>query len=216
MSVAKRGGGAVGASLAFLVAGCGSGGSTGSAQPDSKPSTTLTQAAGPLDSWAQLRRPLTPPSHRPGRPCPRTSGGRAAPDAGITIGTGPVYPVLGMPAAPPSTSGVVDVTDDAIRDGRQYHKTLLALPPKQRGRVLIRGSKIGGPRILFYLGPPLDDTTVSRVATQQELRMPRVTKAPREWRYQPINVVLAGSGCYWLQFDTTRETSTVAFEVAGP
>jgi hypothetical protein len=84
--------------------------------------------------------------------------------------------------------------------------------PKQRGRVLVRGAKLGGTKILFHLGPPLTQKS-PRVKTQSELRLPGVKGRQRKWRYQPFDSVLAGPGCYVLQSDTANNSQSVAFEV---
>jgi hypothetical protein len=188
--------------VVLLVLGCG-----GSQQAED-----AAPRAASTNPWSRLHRPLRIPAHKPGTPCPRTRGGKAAPDTGITLGPGPVYPVLGMAAAPPSPDGVVDVRDDDVRAGREFHKTLLAVAPKQRGRVLVRGTKLGGAKIMFYLGPPLTGKS-TRLKTQPELRLPGVKGRQRKWRYQPLDSVLTGPGCYLLQFDTAKNSRLVAFEV---
>jgi hypothetical protein len=168
-------------------------------------------AAPDKDSWASLRRPLRVPRISAGT-CPRTRGGRAAPDAGITLGRGPAYPALGMPAAPPDRRGVVDVSDDVVNHSFQFHKTLFAVAPKYRGRVLVRGAKLGGPRIRFHTGAPVTSNHIGGTV-RREYRFARGGEARKGWRYGVGDSVLHGAGCYFFQFDGSSFSRTVIFEV---
>jgi hypothetical protein len=169
------------------------------------------QPAPDKDPWASLRRDLRVP-HASAGTCPRTHGGRAAPDAGITLGRGPAYPTLGMPAAPPDRRGVVDVRGDVVNHGFQFHKTLFAVAPAYPGRVLVRGAKLGGPRIRFHTGAPVTSNHVGGTV-RREYRFARGGASRKGWRYGVGDSVLHGAGCYFFQFDGSSFSRTVIFEV---
>jgi hypothetical protein len=152
------------------------------------------------DVWARLHRPLQLPHVGPGDPCPRTPGGRAAPRVAITLGNGPIYPVLGFSAAPPAPAGVVHLDPRTRERGFYRHKTLWAISARYRGPVLVRGRRIDGPGVLhFWPVRPY----------RRELRFP--ADPAGRWRYAPTTTLLAGPGCFAFQIDGLGFSRVIVF-----
>lgn len=78
----------------------------------------------------RLDRPLHLPRFPASGRCPRTSGGTRAKAVAIALGQRPVYPVLGMSAAPPLRGGVAGLRSDFHVLGWCLHKTLWAISPR--------------------------------------------------------------------------------------
>ena len=158
-----------------------------------------------LDVWTTLHRPLHIPDLPPGKKCPRTRGGRAAPSTGYTIGRGPVYAVLGFSDPPPDPRGVVHFRDGHWRWGWDWLKTLWAFDPRYRGPVLIRGRGLDGVSpVHFFISPRRYD----------ELRFP--ARKIRTWSYQPSNSGFRRPGCYGYQIDGMSFSRVVIFKVVKP
>jgi hypothetical protein len=162
-------------------------------------------SATPPTVWKSLHRPLHLPQLRKGAPCPRTKAGRAAPATGYTLGTGPVYVVLGFSYPPPDRRGVVHLKDGKVRWGWHWVKTLWAFSPRYRGPVLIRGRRLDGRWPVKFVVLP------HRYA---ELRVPR--RIPRRadgWSYLPSGSGYQATGCYGFQMDGRSFSRVVIFKV---
>ncbi|HKO28413.1 MAG TPA: hypothetical protein VJU80_13210 [Solirubrobacteraceae bacterium] len=151
-------------------------------------------------TWTRLRRPLHLPSLTSGASCPRSRSGRAAPSASFTLGSGPAYPVFG------TNDGVAALSEDKLRAGAYWHKTLWAISPRYRGAVLVRGRRIDGTGMLgFAIG----------LRPASELRFPPERFAPKrlqaKWRYGPTATVIPRRGCYALQIDGSSFSRVLVF-----
>lgn len=109
---------AVASGAIFIVTACSGGGANGS-EVERRSSVPTNPAEEISAEQSTLRRELHLRPLTAGDECPRTPGGRRAPKVAITLGDGPVYPVLGMSAPPPRPAGVASLRDD-IRRGRCY------------------------------------------------------------------------------------------------
>jgi len=157
------------------------------------------------DPWSALRRALKIPHISPDEGCPRTWGGRDAPRVGVTLGRGPAYPVVGMPAPPPDPRGVMSLHGDLNRGGRYYHKTLWAVRPSYRQRVLVRGRRLDGKSSIRF--------KVGHNRPRRELKIPL---GPGErWRYAVSASLFPGNGCFGFQVDGTNFSRVVVFRVVG-
>ena len=158
----------------------------------------------PTGVWKSLHRPVHIPYLRAGSPCPRSKGGRAAPHTGYTLGTGPVYVVLGFSYPPPDLRGVVNLKGGKVRWGWHWVKTLWAFTPRYRGPVLIRGGRLDRRWPVEFLIPP------HRYA---ELRVP--PRHSRRWSYIPSGSGYRTTGCYGFQMDGTSFSRVVLFKVVN-
>jgi hypothetical protein len=120
---------------------------------------------------------------RRGAPCPRSVAGRAAPGAGVTLGAGPAYPVLGP-------GGAASLRDDLRVGGWYLHKTMWAVRPSYPGPVLARGRQIDGESRLRFDRRRL-----------QDLRLPDAAAAEGGWRYYPTYTAVRRPGCFAFQID---------------
>jgi hypothetical protein len=163
-----------------------------------------TSTTTPAAVWKSLHRPLHIPYLRAGAPCPRSKGGRAAPHTGYTLGTGPVYVVLGFSDPPPDPHGVVNLKGGNVRWRWHWAKTLWAFSPRYRGPILIRGTRLDRRWPVEFLVLP------HRYA---ELRVP--PRHPRKWSYLPSGSGYRATGCYAFQMDGTSFSRVVVFRVVN-
>lgn len=154
----------------------------------------------PAAAQAGLRRELRLSDVAP-MGCPRTKGGRPNPAIAIALGPGPVYPVMGMEAPPPSPRGVVDLREEELRGDRYWRKTLWAVAPTYSGPVLIRGGGIDPDSEVHFA---YDDNVLTELTMRQE--------SGKKWRYGPSLTVLPGPGCYAFQVDGTSFSIVIVFE----
>jgi len=134
-----------------------------------------------------LRRPLRLPSLGPGRSCPATAvaGPRmtpAHPVAAVTVGTGPVVPVLFRA----DLDGRLDPSAVAYWDA----------PTPLGGPAIVRGHRLGAPRdrIRFMN----DRQELSPVHVLDPAAAHPAGRQGRWWRATRLR---AGAGCYGLQID---------------
>jgi hypothetical protein len=170
---------------------------------------TIGGAPGLADASGIIKRPLHLPVLRPGAVCPRTLGGHADPVTGITLGDGPVYPVLGFQQPPPRPLGVVYLLTHGggtvkVR-GWFFYKTLWTVKPTYSGPVLIRGGRIDRRGALRFA------TTGKQVRTT--LAMSGYDSSG-SWRRSPAYTLFRGPGCYAFQLDGTTFSKIVVFQVA--
>lgn len=82
-----------------------------------------------------------------GASCPRTPGGHATHHEQITLGHGPVYPILGSTVEPPAAGGVIDFQAEG-NAGRHYglwgNKVLFAVSPNYTRPFTVQGKQIDG------------------------------------------------------------------------
>lgn len=188
------------ASAAIVVMTACSGGGADGSEVERRSSAPTNPVEGVDVEQSTLRRDLHLPPLSSGDECPRTPGGRQAPKVAITLGDGPVYPVLGMSQPPPRPGGVAILRDDIRRHGWYWHKTLWAIDKAYRGPVLIRGARIdrAGP---LRFGVDWE--------VRHELEMPSEQKP--QWRYGPSSTLLRGPGCYAFQVDGTSFSDVIVF-----
>ena len=134
-----------------------------------------------------LRRPLRLPDLGPGRTCPATAvtGPAMTPDhpvAAVTVGTGPVYPVLFRA----DLDGRLDPSAVAYWDA----------PEPLGGVVIVRGHRLESPRDRVRF---LDDER--RPSLVHVLDPAAAHPAGREGLWWPATRLRAGAGCYGLQID---------------
>jgi len=104
-----------------------------------------------------------------------------------------------MEAPPPAPGGVARLRDDVVRAGWRFHKTLWAISPRYRGRLLIRGRRVDGQgRVRFHLGGPL----------RREIRW---LPERRPWRYGGTSTLLRGPGCFAFQVDGVDFSDVIVF-----
>jgi hypothetical protein len=147
--------------------------------------------------WRPLRRPLTLPRLIDGRRCQPSPASESAPAVATALGRGPAYAVLG-------SSGGADLSDEIVRGGWHYHKTLWAFAPGYRGPFLIRGLRLDAPGgVRFHVGgPPL-----------VELRVPPAATG-RRWRYLPSDTLFRTGGCYGFEIDGRGVREKIVFRVS--
>jgi hypothetical protein len=161
-------------------------------------------AAAARDPWQALHRPLRLRPLAEGAACPVS---KAHPlDAGrlAGVGSGPIYPM-------PSTFDAYD-----RKPGWLGSKTIWTWPTRlvQRPvRVLVRGVRLDAPgELRFQLGPQWDTTPLVR-----ELRIDTSNTvgsfSNSAWGTTVTMLLARERGCYGIQLDTARRTST--FVVGG-
>jgi hypothetical protein len=120
--------------------------------------------------------------------------------AHFTLGPGPAYPVFG------TGDGVAVLSEDRMRGGAFWHKTLWAISPRYRGPVLVRGRRIDGSGGLGF---------ATGYRPTSELRFPPERFAPQrlhaKWRYGPTATLIPSRGCYALQIDGNGFSRVVVF-----
>jgi hypothetical protein len=141
--------------------------------------------------WAGIRRPLRL-APAAGRPCPLSPAARVAPDAGLALGRGPVYAVVG------SHAGDVSLRGDLVTRGWYHHKTLWTAAPEYRGPIIVRGRRLDRPGVVRF----------DRIRGG-ELRLPEARSG--RWRYFPSETLVRGPGCYGLQVDGRTFSTRIVF-----
>jgi hypothetical protein len=165
-------------------------------RPPPRPSPSTTPAA--LVSVVTLpptvipdglrRRPLRLPGLGPGRSCPATAvtGPRmtpAHPVAAVTVGTGPVVPVLFRA----DLDGRLDPSAVAYWDA----------PTPLGGPAIVRGHRLGAPRDrIRFLNDDQEPSAV--LVLDPAAAHPAGQQGGRWWRATRLR---AGAGCYGLQID---------------
>jgi hypothetical protein len=153
-------------------------------------------------AWPAPR--FAPVALPPSGQCPRSIGGRDAPKVGITLGTGPAYPVLGFPldSPPPRPGGVVSLRQDRPRvAGRYAQKVLWAIAPNAPRLTVTAGrlrGATGDRRIPFDFG----------TGAQPALRL----VGSATWTYQAMAILVRRPGCYEFQINGASAATTVVFE----
>jgi hypothetical protein len=171
----------------------------------------MIQPVGASDPWAKLHRPLHLPVLTPGAACPvssidrRVAWSRVHIFGGSGIGRGPVYPGLG------GSRGVLRATLDAQYGGPWAGaKVFWYVKRTYRGRVLIRGRRLGDPQPLRFNG--------DKLPAARELRIePWDTVA---WEGQPSGsrgiastLRMRSPGCYGVQIDGATFSRVVVLPV---
>jgi hypothetical protein len=146
--------------------------------------------------WAEIRRPLrlAPVASDA---CPLSRAARVAPDAGLALGRGPVFAVVGGPA------GHVSLRDDLVTRGWYHHKTLWAVAPDYRGPIVVRGRRLDGPGSVRF----------NRIR-DSELRLAEAAGSAR-WRYFATHTLVRAPGCYGLQADGRSFSRRIVFYAQG-
>jgi hypothetical protein len=139
-----------------------------------------------------------------GAPCPQTPGGHATHHAAIvTLGPGPVYPIVGLTTAPSAARGVLDLRQDGKRrpDGFWENKVLFAVSPRYTDAFTVESRQIDGRNPVEWI------VENGRVVPKLDL--------PGEsgWHYYPTSALLRGPGCYALRIEGSAFSSLVAFKV---
>ena len=136
--------------------------------------------------------------------CPRSPGGRAAPNVGITLGDGPAYPVLGFPlgSAPPSPGGVVSLRQDRPRINGRYAQKVLWAVAANAARFTVTAGRLRGAsgdrRITFDFGD----------GARPDLHL----MGSSTWTYQATTILVKRPGCYEFQINSATGYSTLVFE----
>jgi hypothetical protein len=197
--------------LAVVLGSIGLGGCT----MDPEPSSETASSSSKLPSTEpDLHRSFERPRLAAGESCPRTPGGRPNPDIGVALGSGPVYPVLGLQLGkpPPAPEAGVLLYDTELRDGAYWHKTLWAVDPRYDGPVLIRGRALDAPHAMQFVVPSGGPGGSQRHV--DELEFP--AEESETWRYGPSITVLPGPGCYAFQVDGTSFSDVIVFKAVHP
>ncbi len=162
---------------------------------------TVTANARTHDPWAPLQRPLRLAPLAPGGNCPVTpthalDHGRISGAAGV----GPVYPLL-SPFDPYS-----------LQPGWLGAKTIWTWPTElrtKRLRVLVRGLRLDQPgELRFQLGPQWESAPLTRGLRLDTSRTVGSFSAST-WGTTVTLLLVRTPGCYGLQLDSKRGTSTI-------
>jgi hypothetical protein len=164
----------------------------------------FTSPASASDGWAALHRPLRLAPLAAGASCPVTKSHRLGHEPLRGLGTGPAYPMV--PAR---------FSSDDRHAGWIAAKTLWSWAPrllKQHTFVLVRGKRLDQPGAMrFQLGPNWD------TALRDELRIdtaePVGSYSDTAWGATVTSLAVRGPGCYGLQLDSARGTSTIVLAV---
>lgn len=152
------------------------------------------------DPWAALRRPLRLHPLAPGARCPVTPSHRLDRGRLAGVGAGPAYPM-------PGPFGPYD-----RRPGWLGSKTLWAWPTPLVAhpvRVLVRGVRLDAPGPLrFQLGPDWDGAPLTRELRLDTSRTVGSFGGSR-WGATVTMLLVRTRGCYGLQLDTARGTTTI-------
>ena len=169
----------------------------------------LLAAAAPAGSagnpWAALRRPLQLKPLAPGAVCPVTK--QHGLDRGhlTGVGTGPVYPS-------PSFFSAYDRVP-----GWLGSKTIWTWPTAliaKQTRVLVRGIRLdaAGP-MRFQLGPQWDGSRLTELHLDTTHVVGSFSNS--RWGTTVTMLLVKTPGCYGLQLDTAKGTSTIVVEAKG-
>jgi hypothetical protein len=163
-------------------------------------------AAPAVDSWAALHRPLKL-ALAAGEACPvspsrKVDGGRIS----GALGAGPVYPLSSR------------FDRDDRHPGLLAAKTLWTWPTgliSHPLRVLVRARRLDGPGAMrFQLGPQWDTAPLSgelRLDTSNTVGAFSASK----WGTTVTLLYAPAPGCYGLQLDSRRGTSTIVIETTA-
>ncbi len=148
------------------------------------------------------------PRLSPRAPCPRTRGGHATHHATIiTLGDGPVYPILGLAAAPPAATGVLDYQAEGSggrhAGGFWGSKALFFVKPTT-GAVTVQGKQIDGPNPIDWLVP--DSENGERVSKLE---------LPGGGQWYPTEALLKSPGCYALRIEGASFSRLIVFRAVG-
>lgn len=158
------------------------------------------------DEWTALReRPLKLPQGASGDACPVTTtpGTKVSPDAGVAVGTGPIYAVYGNGDAVPGTIHYGDARAD---NGWKYVKVLWTGGPDYMGPVLIRGRQLDGAQDLRF-----DQEPRSGPGSLELMFEADSGRQSSGWRAWPSYTRLAAPGCYAYQVDGQDFSYTIVF-----
>jgi hypothetical protein len=156
--------------------------------------------ASDRDPWASLHRPLQLNALPAGATCPVSP--RHSLDRGHLsgVGSGPIYPL-------PSPFSAYD-----RRPGWLGSKTIWAWPTKLRTHavyVLVRGIRLDQPgRMRFELGPQWGSAPLT---TELHINTSRTvgSYSQSRWGTTVTMLLVRAPGCYGLQLDSARGTSTI-------
>jgi hypothetical protein len=162
--------------------------------------TAGVTAARTSDPWASLHRPLQLKPLPAGAACPVSPTHSLDRGRLSGVGPGPIYPA-------PSPFGAYD-----RRPGWLGSKTIWAWPTTLRShavRVLVRGIRLDRPgRMRFELGPGWDSAPLAaelRIDTSQTVG----SYSQSRWGTTVTMLLVRAPGCYGLQLDSERGTSTI-------
>lgn len=170
----------------------------------------IASAAGARtpDPWASLHRPLQLKPLQPGAACPASAPhsldrGRLS---GL-VGPGPIYPM-------PSPFSAYD-----RQPGWLASKTIWAWPPSlstHAVRVLVRGIRLDQPGLIrFQLGPQWDTAPLTaelHIDTSHTVG----SFIGSRWGTTVTILLVRTPGCYGLQVDSNRGTSTIIIDATHP
>jgi hypothetical protein len=179
---------------------------------------TTRRAAAASATWRSLRRLLRLPRLETGSDCPRGDGSPASRRSsdlgpGLTLGPGPVYPVVTIEPRYETkpTTGVVrtGILRYSRRANGGWHSTnvLWISSPRYGGAAIVRGRRIDGPHGVAFDGGshPTSELRLWDVARNE----------PGAWRRRPSELRLRAPGCYALQIDGRHFSKVVTFEAAS-
>jgi hypothetical protein len=183
--------------------------------PASTPSHEMPQASPTPSGYSteesipsSLRRPLHLPAVVPGEACP-ASRGRTYTNSqfgGITLGRGPVLPLVGVARgrdSEPAKDGILRVRPYTEYPGWFFVKTLWFSFPRYQGPVLLRGRQLDGSHDLAMGEPPTIDPELPAGPTANG------EDGFREW---PGGTWVKGAGCYGWQVDGLDFSYVIVFE----
>jgi hypothetical protein len=161
----------------------------------------VAAGAARADSWSSLHRALVLKPLAAGARCPVTPSRKL--DRGRVpngVGAGPAYP---MPAR---------FGPDGRHPGWIASKTLWGWPPELSSKgvhVLVRGRRLDAPgEVRFQLGPDWD-TTPLRGELHVDTTSPVGDFGSSRWGATVTLLFVRQPGCYGLQLDSERATSTI-------
>jgi hypothetical protein len=176
-------------------------GSSNSARSRNRVGSSAVAAIAPV-SVGQVR---ALPRLSPGAPCPRTPGGHATHHAEIvTLGDGPVYPILGFAVAPPAVGGVIDFQGEGSGGrhpgGFWGSKVLFFVSPSYAGKITVEGKQLDGANPIDWL---LENGQGGERVSKLEL--------PAGGQWYPTEALLKGAGCYALRIQGSSFSRLIVF-----